>query len=373
MSATYVHTEKKSILFLWFSKISALAYWAGIAAVLAYLWFFMWNQYSSVGTFQVSREEGGSGDPSLAGFIVPGLSDNAATDAQLAIGYIHSSDLLLELEKEFGLREHFSKPLRDPVFRMEPDASLEDRLKFYRKQISTYFSLETSQTDLNVRTFDPELSQAVAKAVLERAETFVNEVNKEVADQQISFVNKELNRAVDHVNEVNQEILAFQNEHNIIDPEMEITAAYSVVTMLEAKRIEKTIELDTLTRDAPGSPKIRTLRSEVRSIQEEIEREKATLSGEQKDRLAEIRIEFRALQHKLTLANQLQTSAEVLFEQKRIEAIANSRFFSVVQNPYLPEEEAFPQRKYATGVILVLGSLGYLILRAVVRSILDRT
>lgn len=372
MSATYIHTEKDSKLFRWFSRFAALGYWLAVAAVLAYLWVLACNQYESVGTFRVAREEGGATEMSFAQMIVPGLSDSAAADAQLAIGYINSSDLLLELEKEFQLQEHFSKPVKDRVFRLEPDAPLEERLEFYRTQISTHFNAETSQTDLRVRTFDPELSQKVARTAMNMAETFVNEVNQEVADQQLAFVRAELNRAVEHVNEVNEEILAFQNEHNLIDPEMAITSANSVVNMLQSKRIEKESELATLLRDAPESPKIQNLRSELRSIQEITEIEMAKLSGEEQNRLNQILIDFRALQQKLELANQLRTSAEVLFEQKRIEAAANTRFFSVVQTPYLPEEEAFPQRKYASGVILVLGGLGYLVLRAIVRSILDR-
>lgn len=348
------------------------AYWTCLAGILVYLWAFTWDQFSSLGTFRVSREEGTGVDTGLSQLVMPGLSDSTATDAQLAIGYINSSDLLLEIEKEFGLLKHFSQPARDFVFRLEADAPLEDRLEFYRKQFTTHFTPETGQTALSIRTFDPQLSNKVAIAILERAETFVNEVNQDVAEQQLGFIRKEVQRAVEHVNEVNEEIIALQNKHGFIDPDQAISAAMISVNALQAQRISKEVELTTLLRDSPESPKIQNLRSEIRSTQELMDMERAKLSGSEQDRLNQILIEFRTLQQKLALATELRTSAEVLLEKKRIEGIANSRFFSIVQNPYLPEDQSFPRRGYATSAILVLGLLGYQILRAIIRSIFDR-
>jgi capsular polysaccharide transport system permease protein len=373
MSSTYIHTEKSSTVIRVLGGFATIAYWACLAGILAYLWTFTWDQFTSVGTFRVSREAGTGVDAGLSQLILPGLSDSTASDAQLAIGYINSSDLLLELEEQYGLLEHFSQPARDIVFRLEADAPLEDRIEFYRKQITTHFTPETGQTTLSVRTFDPKISEKVSAAILKRAETFVNEVNQDVADQQLGFIRKEVHRAVEHVDDVNAEIVALQNKHGFIDPDQAISVALSTVNALQAKRIERESELTTLLRDSPESPKIPNLRSELRSIHELMEIEMAKLSGPEQNRLNQILIEFRTLQQKLALATQLRTSAEVLLEKKRIEAIASSRFFSVVQTPYLPEEQSFPRRGYATSAILVLGLLGFLVLRAIVRSIADRS
>ncbi len=373
MSSTYIQNQKSTTPLKLLGITGMLAYWLGIAAILVYLWIFTWDQFTSVGSFRVSREQGSGIDAGLSQLVLPGLSDSNSADALLAICYIHSSDLLMELETEFKLREHFSQPKRDIVFRLEADAALEDRLEFYRRQILPHYVPETGQTTLDVRTFDPDLSKKLANRLLECAEEFVNEVNQDVADQQLSFVRKEVERAVEHVNEVNQEIVALQNKHRFIDPNQAINVAITTINALHAKRIEKESELTTLLRDSPESPNIATLRSEIQSIQELTKIEMATISGPEQDRLNQILIEFRILQEKLTLATQLRTSAEVMLEKKRIEAIASSRFFSVIQTPYLPEDQAFPRRGYATSIILVLGFLGYLITRAIIRSLLERS
>ena len=70
-------------------------------------------------------------------------------------------------------------------------------------------------------------------------------------------------------------------------------------------------------------------------------------------------------------ATQLRNSAQGLLEKNRIEAIARSRFFSVIQTPFLPEDVSFPRRPYATITILVLGTLLFFVLRTLTLSLFD--
>ena len=142
MSATYIHTEKSSSAIRLLGRFASIAYWLALAAAIAYLWVVAWDQFVSTSTFIVSREDQSSLSSSINPLLTHGVNFTSFTDAQLAISYINSSDLLLDLEKEFDLRTHYSQPSRDLVFRLEPDAPLEDRLEFYRKQITTHFVLE---------------------------------------------------------------------------------------------------------------------------------------------------------------------------------------------------------------------------------------
>lgn len=371
MTATFIHTQRKSALSGIASRFATYFYFLCLAASLVYLWFLTQNQFTSEGSFKISRNSGGGIDSGLSQLVLPGLTDPASADAQIVIGYINSADLLLELEKEFDLINHYSSPRSDIVFRLERDDSLEDRLVFYRSHISAHFSMEAGLTLVHVATFDPELSKKIAAKVLMKAESFVNHVNQHVADQQLDFIRSELARNVARVNEVNEEIVALQNRHGFIDPDQSIGVSMTAVQGLQGRRIDKESELATLRRDSPESPRIDTLHSQIRSINELIAAEMAKLSGPEQDRMNQILIEFRELQQKFALATQLRTSAEVLLERNRIEAIARSRFFSVIQSPYLPEEESFPKRPYATATLLVLGLLVYLILRAIARSVLE--
>ena len=353
--------------------ILGLLYFLSLAAVIAYLWMFTQDRYISTASFKISRQNATAGDFGLAQLALPGLSDNGSADSQIAIGFVDSTDLLLDLEKEFKLREHYSKPMRDFVFRLETDAPLEKRIEYYRKRISAHFDKETGMTILSVDTFEPALSQKIAKSVLDRAEQYINTMNQSIADQQLVFIRSELERSEKNVNDVSQELLTLQNTNNLISPDEAISENLSTVQKLRMEQLQIETSLTSLERDSPESPRIETLRSHLRSINERLAIESNKISGPEQDRLNQVLARYKEVRLKLDFALKLRMGAETLLEKYRVDSSARSRFFSVIQTPFLPEDVGYPQRPYASITILGLGILLFLILRILVQSVFERS
>ncbi len=373
MSATYLHTQKDAGFVKNIPRVLAVVYFAAVAAVIVYLWNFTQDRYITTASFKVSLQSGSGVEAGLAQLILPGLSSSGSTDSQVAIGYIQSSDLLLDTEKEFNLIEHYSAPTQDIVYRLEPDATLEKRLIYYRERIFARADELTGQTIISVDSFDPQLSQKIAASLLKKAEDFSNNISRSVADQQLGFIQTQLERNVNRVDELTDEILKLQNEHRFINPDQAINASVAALHELQMSRLKTETELSSVLRDSPSSPKIGALRSNLRSINEMIDVETAKLSGPEVDRLNQILAQFKKLQQKLEFATQLRTGAEALLEKTRIEAVAHSHYFSVIQNPYLPEDVALPCRPYATVSIIAIAVLLFFILRALTHSVVERT
>ncbi|MES2922444.1 MAG: hypothetical protein V4819_12905 [Verrucomicrobiota bacterium] len=372
MTASYIHTRRKLGPLQWILRILGLLYLLVLIASVAYLWLFTQDRFITVASFKISRQDSSTAQASLAQLVSPALADSGSVDSQTTIGYISSADLLMELEKEFDLATHYSSSKNDFIFRLPPDASIEDRLAFYRERIFAHYSPDTGMTMLTVDTFDPKTSKKIASSLLNKAETFINSVNQSVADQQLGFARSELDRSVKHVEEVNREVLKLQNEHSIIDPEAQIKANLSTVQELRMERIKIEAGLSSLLRDSPNSPQIDAIRSRLRSLDDLIDIETAKLSGPEQNRLNQVLAQFGELKQKLEFAIRLRTGAEMLLEKNRIETVSQTRFFTVVQNPYLPEDVGMPRRPYATVTIIVLGLLGFLILRALTQSVFER-
>ncbi len=373
MSFTYTQTNRSGNFAKAILKFFAVLYFIGILGAIIYTWFFTQDRYVTEATFKISRNEATSGAESgIAQLALPGLTDSGSMDSQVAIGYILSSDLLLDLEKQFNLVKHYSSPKQDIAFRIESDALLEERLKYYRKRITAHYDLTTGLTLVTVDTFDPNLSHKIAATVLNKAEAFVNKINHDVADQQLAFVRGEVERTSSRVLEIHKELLELQNKHKFINPTEVITASQLAVQEMQLERLRIDGELASLLRDSPGSPKIETLKSRLRSLNDLIERETAKLSGTERDKLNKILMDFQEIQLKLDTATRLRTGAELLLEQNRAQAASSSKFFSVIQEPFLPEDVALPMRGYVTGTILVLGLLCFMILRALFNSVFDR-
>ena len=372
MTATYVHTQNNKSSLRTVLKMLALLYSALVLAAIVYLWCFTHDRFVSIASFEISKQDGSSVSPGIAQMLMPGLGASGAMDSQVVIEYINSVDNLMELEKEFNLVQHYSSPSMDLLFKLDPDEPLEERLAYYRKRIFAHINQETGLTMLTVDTFDPELSCAIARAALKKAEAFVNRINQDVANQQMEFTRSELQRASDYVDALNRELLTLQSQYRFISPEDAIGANLAAVNELRMSRMRSENELATLLLDSPESPRIEAMRSHLRTLNERIDAETAKLSGPEQDRLNQILIQFRELQKKLEFAISQRSGALLMLEKNRVEAAARSRFFSVIQNPYLPEDVATPRRPYMTATILCLATLVFLTFRALTHSVFER-
>lgn len=369
MSATYTHTKRKLGFTLIFLRFLAVLYFLGLAASVVYLWLFTQDRFISTAEFKVSRQSVSGNDAGFAQFALPGLGDSGSVDSQVVIGFVNSADLLLALENEYHLADHYQAPNKDFVFRLERDANLEERLKYYRKRIAAHFDMETGLTVMTVDTFDPKLSRDLAVSLLKRAEKFINTVNKDIADQQLDFVRSEVELAARKVDELNAELVALQNENNLISPNEVIAATLAAIEKLRLETLQTQTEVATLERDSPNSPRIESLRSRLRSLNELISVESAKISGPEKSRLNQLLVRYKLLEQKLAFAIQLRTGAESLLERNRVEAVANSRFLTVIQHPFLPEDVGLPRRPYASVTLITLGLLIFLIFRAITKAI----
>lgn len=374
MSATYIHTKRKPGLARLIVRGLGGLYFVALGLAIVYLWLFTQDRYVCSAEFKISRQDNvgmemGMGMVQLA---LPGLSDSGSMDSQITIGFIDSADLLLELEREFKLIAHYSAPQTDLVFRLKPDSSLEDRLAYYRNRISAHFDKDTGMTVVSVDTFDPKLAERITAELLKKSEAFVNTINRNIAEQQLGFVRSEVERTEKQVQEINVELLALQNAHNFITPDEAITANIKAVEGMRLQHLQAEAELSGLLRDSPNSPRIETLRSRIRSLNELMDVESAKLSGPEKNRLNQLLVQFKQLQMKLDFAIRLRSGAEILLEKNRTDAIARSRFFTVIQHPFVPEEAAIPRRPYVTVTLIVLGLFAFWILSAISRSLFER-
>lgn len=372
MSATYIHTKRKAGFSHIVLRILSVLYFIGLLATIVYLWLCTQDRFISTAAFKISRQDSAGVETGLVQLALPGLSDSGSLDSQITIGFISSADLLLQLEKEFDLVNHYSSPRWDIVFRLPADANLEERLEYYRKRISAHFDPTSGLTMISVDTFSPEKSRQIAASLLERSEAFVNQINRDIADQQLSFIRSEVERTASQVEEVNKQLLTLQNEHNFIRPDEVISANLKAVQEMKMENLRAEAELSSMLRDSPNSPRIDTVKSRLRSLNELIAIESAKLSGPEKDRLNQLLVQFQQLELKLEFATRLRTGALTMLERNRVEAVARSRFFTVIQTPYLPEDIAIPRRWYATTSILVLGIMVFLILRALTLSVFER-
>ena len=156
-----------------------------------YLVLMAEDRFQSVSKFSVVVKGGSNAGASMGLLDLVGVSSEGASDSQIAIGFISSSDMLLQLEKEFGLIEHYTAPKKDFVFRLKRGAKKEDRIKYYRNKIHASTNPESGLMHLTVESFSRDLSREISAYVLNKTEEFINTLNKEIASRRLSFAQVE--------------------------------------------------------------------------------------------------------------------------------------------------------------------------------------
>jgi len=357
------------------SLITRIGKFSGIIlsiCALIYIWGFTENRYESTSQFTVIVEDGTNADASMGLISLIGQSGGAQRERQAAIGYIQSADLLLELEKEFHLKEHYTNPPKDWFFKLNPSYKVDDRLTFYRNRIQAIFDPATGLCTLTVDTFSPELSLKVSNYILKKTENFVNKLNQETATKRLIFIRSEVERAQENFKKKRTALLQFQNKHQVIQPEIVIKAHLEYIQTLKLEKIKKEIHLATIKASSPGSPLIPQIEITIKNLGKEIDHQKEALSGAKQGKLNQLLAEYKNLELDLEFATKLKTGSELILEKTRSESISHSAFFSIIQHPYLSEEKIHPRRIYLSITVIAFIFLGQYILQALIKSIYDR-
>ncbi|MCC5835233.1 MAG: hypothetical protein JJU20_10900 [Opitutales bacterium] len=344
-----------------------------MAILLIYLFIFASGRYETESKFYIRSAENGGSLPAggmFAALLSAGSGGMSHDDANIIVEYIRSQDMLELLDERFSLREAFSSRELDVYSRLRANASNEEFLEFYRKQVEANIG-PSSIVTLRFRAFDPELARDVHAFILKESEAFVNRISKNLANMQIDFIHQEVDRSEQRLRRTRNALLAFQNEAKSVDPEQETTVVFSNISALESQlsslRAELTRLRSYLTDDAH---QVFTLRAQIRGLEQQIQEEKGRLTGDQES-LNQLIFEYQNYQIDNDFAMQAFTSAYASLEATRLEASQQLKNLVAIQRPALPMAPAYPRKGYILLSALLVLTLSYAIGRLVLSVIND--
>jgi len=295
-------------------------------------------------------------------------------DEQLLRAHVLSMDMLRKLDEELDLRTAFSAPRADFVFRLAADATQEEFLAYYRKRVDVEVDHDSGLVSIRTQAFTPELAEALNRGILKISEQFINESSHRLAREQMSFAQSELEKARGDVTKARDRLLAFQNEHGILDPMAQVAGASGLTVQLQAQLARQEAELKGLLSYLnENAPQVQTLRAAIAGTRAQLEAESRrgisvsgadnglnVLAGNYQQLLGEL--EFAQDAYKLALAG---------VESARVEATRKLKSLILVDSPRLPEAAQYPRRAYTLFALFVALGLLYGIVRLIVATIED--
>jgi capsular polysaccharide transport system permease protein len=277
-------------------------------------------------------------------------------DARFLKTYLQSPQVLADLDRTYDLDQAYAQKGLDRFAGMKPGLSKEKRLNYFKKQVAVNLDEISGAIVLRTIGLDPKASLNLNRFMLAKSEYFVNRLNQDISQKQLSFAESELGRARGNLNQAKNRLLAYQDSNTVIDPKGEAELAGQTISNLQEKLVELRVELATLKRQFkdPTEPEVAVVADQVRELEQQIQKERRSLVSSKGRNLNRKAADVLKLESEVNFATDSYKLALTSVEKARIESKRQQKFMALLSAPQLPED---PQNDWRSkGFFTVLAS-----------------
>jgi capsular polysaccharide transport system permease protein len=299
-------------------------------------------------------------------------STSTKQDALVVQTFMQSRAMLNYLEKELGLRAHYSAGGVDVWGRLSADASEEDFLDYFRKRLTIDVDDATNVIDVEYVAYDAEFAQRVARLIVKRSETFVNEIGQHLAREQMTFVNAEVEKAHQRVQDTSRALILLQRKYDLFSPEKESESTGLILSGLNQELSMQRVELKALQAYLnPKAPEVQVAKARIEALEAQIAGEQRKLVGGDGSGLNDALLAYQDAQVNVTLAGEVYKAALASLETTRLDALRKVKYLVAISEPSAPDDAEHPRIWYWTATIFVFLNLLYFVAGLVIATIED--
>lgn len=318
-----------------------------------------------------SSSSGAAFDPSS--LLLPAVSGVSLNNESLLVqAFIESNDMLNYLDESIEIAQHYSSSEADIFSRLGASYTKEELLEYFRNKITVEVDSTSSIITLQTQAFTPEFAQRINALLVARAESFINEINNQVAEAKLEFAQSEHDIVEKKLQKAKTDLLAFQAKYNVLDPAAEGAAFQQIAFSLESSLAQKKAQLIALKASMSDSaPEVLSLLREIAALETQIVEEKLRITSNEASQLSvsQQMANYSNLQVQLELAIQAYSASLITLEKSRVETYEQLQHLVTVESPTLPEDNTYPKIFYDLALFGVLGFLLFGIVRIVIATI----
>jgi capsular polysaccharide transport system permease protein len=282
-------------------------------------------------------------------------------DARFLKTYLQSPQVLTDLDRSYDLDKDYAQAGLDPFAGIKPGLSKEKRLNFFKKQVTV--SLDEISGAIVLRTIGlyPQASLNLNRFMLAKSEQFVNRLNQDISQKQLSFAESELIRAQGNLNQTKNRLLIYQDTNTVIDPKSEAELAGQTISKLQEKLVELRVQLATLKLQYkdPAEPEVAFVADQVRELEQQIGKERRSLVSRKGRDLSRKTADVLKLESDVSFATDSYKLALTSVEKARIESKRQQKFMALLSAPQLPEDPENSWRSKGFFTVLAACAVGF--------------
>jgi capsular polysaccharide transport system permease protein len=340
--------------------LGAIVYWSFIAT----------DRYVSKSTVVLQTSQVAAPEFNISSLL---SGSSGLGDMLLLREHLLSVDMMLTLDETFDLRNHFADRHIDPISRLsDSQASLESLHSYLLKRITVEVDEYAQVMRIQAATYNPELSHALVHTLMQAGERHMNAMSQRLAEEQVEFIEHQVNDIQRRLSKAREALLAFQNKHGLVSPTSTVETLSTVVATLEGELAKLNARYRALgeTRSA-SSAEMNQLRHEIEAMREQIDIEQRRMADQGGNALNQLTAEFETLNMQLEFTREMYSAALATLENTRVEAARNLKQVSVLQEPTRPQYANEPDRLYNITAFSLLTLLAALIVHMFAAIIRD--
>lgn len=326
-----------------------------LAIVLVSVYWFVIAQdrYVSRATVVLESPQVASPELSFASLIGGGAGNTQ--DLLLLREHLLSVDMLKRIEQDLDFRSHYSQN-GDLFARLRnPEGPIEDLHKYFQRRVEVELDEYAGVLNIHVQAYTPEFAHQLASLLLEAGEDHMNEMGHRLAEEQVRFLEVQIERLQERFDEARAALLTFQNEHGLVSPSSTVESLNQVVATLEGDLARLQAQRNALSSyQSQQSADMRRAQSEIIALRDQIETQRDRLAQAAGDSLNRISAEYQTLELRAQFAQETYSSALAALESTRLEAARQLKQVSVLQSPLFPEYPTEPSRLYNSSVFAII-------------------
>ncbi len=342
----------------------ASIYWGLIAS----------KQYVTETKFSLRAGEASSLDL-LSGGAVGSQASQQMQDAQVLVNFIRSRSMVEALDRKIGLRAMFSRSGVDYFSSFDPEDSVEELEKYWKRRIDASLDMMSGIISVNVRAFTPRDSLDIAQNVTDLSERLVNELSTRSRRDALAQARTELTRAEEQLKNATGSMRDARNTEGVLDAPAAAEAINKLITSLRlelaATQEDLALHSDSATSE---SPQARLLTARVQSLKSQIDEYSTQIASggaRGEGSLAQRAGVLSMHQIELDLAQQRYALAASMFENARVDLETQRAYLVSFLRPTLAEKSLYPRRWIEWAIIVAPTTIGWLALVAVAFLVRD--
>ncbi|MCV9998858.1 RkpR, polysaccharide export protein [Pararhizobium sp. YC-54] len=346
--------------------IGSLLAFVAFPAVLAsvYMVFVASDQYHSSASFSVRSIEAASA-PDILGMFSQASTGNTVSDSYILMDFVRSERMLTEVEKKFDLEKIYAARGLDYFYGMAPGLPVENKLEYWRSMIDINFDHASGIMQLQVKAFDPQQSQEIAKFVIQQGEALINDLSASARDGVLKAAQDEMHLAENRLAKARVAVRQYRDASQEVDPVEGAKLAAQLIGGLEAQLVQLNADLATAkSQMSDDTPRMRVLKARIASVEEQLASERQRLGsgsadGQSTEANGDVagRIQkYEILETEREFAERAYTASLSSLEKARIDANNKQRYLAVFIEPTLSQLAQYPAR-FLNSFLVALGLL----------------